>query len=117
MSQPSLKHWLKLLFVWKTKANIECMASEIACQCRTTLVKNVIFGSKKLSEAQIRGYVRAHARGCLESVIRHQVAIGRLDHDQVTEVTYKAKEILIAIVVCDLKAMSPARVTGIAAAA
>jgi len=117
MMKSPIKHLINQLFSWRTTQKIENLAVDIARQCRSRVTQQVISKSKTLPPEQLRGYVRAYATGCLESVAKQRVNTEQLNPCQISKVILQAKEFLIEMVIRDMQSMPPAVVGDIAAAA
>jgi hypothetical protein len=113
----SIKGCFKPLSARFTKQKIEDIAADIANQCRTTLSKQIIGKSKIMPPKQIHGYLRAYVSCSLESIINEREDIKQLDPRQISKVILQAKELLIGLVVSDMRSMSPKIVADMSAAA
>src|SRR3990172_3432251 len=57
--------FLRFLFPWHNVYLVEQVAGEVARECRAGLWRRVYRRSSNMSIAEIRGYVRAQAAGCV----------------------------------------------------
>jgi hypothetical protein len=73
-------NFLQYLFPWRRTRFVEQVAGEVARQCHASLLRRVGQHLEDMSLAQIRGYVRAQARECVEEEVgrtlhrRHLIA-------------------------------------------
>ena len=65
----STNYLLALLFPWYHALLVTQVAGEVARQCRASLSQRVVPRTAGMSIAEIRGYVRAHAAGCVRNEV------------------------------------------------
>ena len=96
--------FLKLLFPWHSIHLVEQVASEVAQQCRAGLWRRVYRRTADMSIAQVRGYTRAQAAGCVGGEVDRTLHERRLNlkpalRDRVVQ---SAIDQLVAMVVHDV---------------
>ena len=93
---------LRFLFPWDKDSLARQAAGQIARQCRDGLVRRVYPRTANMSMAEVRGYLRAHATGCVVAEVDRAVQNGRLQLALHKRVTQHAIDQLVAAVAHDV---------------
>ena len=87
---------------WRSGRLVTQVAGEVARQCRSTLWRRVSRQTASMSVAEVRGYVRAQAAGCVATEVEQVFARRRLKPALRTQVAASALDQLISMVVYDV---------------
>ena len=87
---------------WRSGRLATQVAGEVARQCRSALWRRVSRQTASMSVAEVRGYVRARAAGCVATEVEQVFARRRLKPALRTQVATSALDQLISMVVHDV---------------
>ena len=93
---------LGILFPWHNGGLVKQVAGEVARQCRAGLWRRVYPHAANMSIAQIRGYVRSHAAGCVDEEVSCSLSRRRLNPALHRRVTDAAVDQLILMLAHDI---------------
>jgi hypothetical protein len=117
MIRSTIKLFTDLLFARRSKEKIEKTALAIAFQCKSALIRMLTGNSKTLSPGQFPGYVRAYANCSIKGFFQHNNGVRDINPVQVLKIQDLAKELLIEMVVREIKSIPCMVKAGIASAA
>jgi hypothetical protein len=87
---------------WRSGHLATQAAGEVARQCQSALWRRVSRQTASMSLAEVRGYVRAQAAGCVATEVEQVLARRQLKPKLRTQVTASALDQLIGMVVHDV---------------
>ncbi len=93
---------LGVLFPWYDAYLVTQVAGEVARECRADLWNRVQLRLANMSIAQIRGYVRAYAAGCVGLEVRQAAARRNLRHGLFARVEKAAIDQLVGMIARDV---------------
>ena len=98
---------IKFLAPWQTVHLVEHAAGEVARQCRVSLWQRVYPRTANMGIAEIRGYVRAQAAGCVGNEVDQALCRRRLKPALHTKVADGAIDQLVRMVAHDVLGGAP----------
>ena len=99
--------FFRLLFPWRHVPLVEQAAGEVARQCRSRLWGRVCRRTANMSIAEIRGYVRAQAAGCVAGEVDYVLCHRCLKPALRNRVVDAAVDQLVSMVARDILSREP----------